>query len=60
VAGVHAYYEVSGSGDPVVLLHGGMVIAETFDAEAAELSRHYRAYVPERRGHAVRRTCRAP
>ena len=51
VAGVHTYYEVSGAGDPVVLLHGGMATAETFDAQAAELSRHYRVYVAERRGH---------
>ena len=51
VAGVHTYYEVSGVGDPVVLLHGGMATAETFDAQVAELSRHYRVYVAERRGH---------
>ncbi len=35
----------------MVLLHGGMTTAETFDAQAAGLSRHYRVYVPERRGH---------
>jgi pimeloyl-ACP methyl ester carboxylesterase len=29
VAGVHMYYEVSGDGDPVVLLHGGMATSET-------------------------------
>ena len=28
-----------------------MATAETFDAQTAELSRHYRVYVPERRGH---------
>jgi len=48
VAGVHMYYEVSGDGDPVVLLHGGMATSETFDAQAAVLSRDYRVYVPER------------
>jgi pimeloyl-ACP methyl ester carboxylesterase len=51
VAGVHMYYEVSGDGDPVVLLHGGMATSETFDAQAAVVSRDYRVYVPERRGH---------
>jgi pimeloyl-ACP methyl ester carboxylesterase len=51
VAGVHVYHEVSGDGDPVVLLHGGMATSETFDAQAAVVSRDYRVYVPERRGH---------
>jgi len=48
---VHTYYETSGTGDPVVLLHGGMCTAETFDAQTAALSDHYRVYLPERRGH---------
>jgi pimeloyl-ACP methyl ester carboxylesterase len=42
VAGVHTYYKVSGDGDPVVLLHGGMATAETFDAQAAGLLPNYR------------------
>jgi pimeloyl-ACP methyl ester carboxylesterase len=50
-AGIRTYYEVRGSGDPVVLLHGGLCTAETFDAQAAALAEHYRVWVPERRGH---------
>jgi pimeloyl-ACP methyl ester carboxylesterase len=48
---VHTYYEVHGTGTPVVLLHGGMCTVETFDAQAAALAEHYQVYLPERRGH---------
>ena len=36
--GVHTYYEVRGAGDPVILLHGGMCTAETFDGQAPALA----------------------
>lgn len=49
--GVHTYYEVTGSADPLVLLHGGMCTAETWDAQAPALAERYRVFVPERRGH---------
>jgi pimeloyl-ACP methyl ester carboxylesterase len=49
--GVHTYYEVTGSGDPLVMLHGGMCTAETCDAQVPALAEHYRVFVPERRGH---------
>jgi pimeloyl-ACP methyl ester carboxylesterase len=48
---VHAYYEVNGSGDPLILLHGGMCTAETFDGQMPALAEHYRVYLPERRAH---------
>ena len=48
---VHTYYEVNGSGDPLILLHGGMCTAETFDGQTPALAEHYRVYVPERRAH---------
>ncbi len=48
---VHTYYEASGAGEPVVLLHGGMCTAETFDTQTTVLAEHYRVYLPERRGH---------
>jgi pimeloyl-ACP methyl ester carboxylesterase len=51
VGGVHTYHEVSGAGEPVVLLHGGMCTVETFDAQTAALAEHFRVFVPERRGH---------
>jgi pimeloyl-ACP methyl ester carboxylesterase len=51
INGVRTYYEISGDGQPLVLLHGGMCTAETFDAQTTVLAEHYRVIVPERYGH---------
>jgi pimeloyl-ACP methyl ester carboxylesterase len=48
---VHTYYELYGSGDPLILLHGGMCTAETFDGQTPALAEHFRVYLPERRAH---------
>jgi pimeloyl-ACP methyl ester carboxylesterase len=49
--GLRTYYEMSGSGDPVLVLHGGLCTADTCDPQARALATRYRVYVPERRGH---------
>jgi pimeloyl-ACP methyl ester carboxylesterase len=49
--GVHTYYEVEGSGEPLVLLHGGLCAIETLAGLGAALAERYRVYRPERRGH---------
>ena len=49
--GVRTYYEVHGTGEPLILLHGGLCTVETFDAQTPALAERYRVYVPERRGH---------
>ncbi len=51
VDGVRTYYEVTGTGEPLILLHGGLCPAETFDAQTGALAENYRVYVPERFGH---------
>lgn len=51
VNGVHTYYEVEGTGDPLVLLHGGLCAIETLAGLRAGLAGSYRVYLPERRGH---------
>jgi pimeloyl-ACP methyl ester carboxylesterase len=51
VGGVRTYYEVTGDGEPLILLHGGLCTAETWDAQTAALAAQYRVYVPERFGH---------
>ena len=51
VAGLRTYYEVLGEGDPLVLLHGGLVTVETFDALTPALAAKYKVYLPERRAH---------
>lgn len=48
---VRNYYEVQGSGDPLVFLHGGFCTVETLDGLTPGLAAHYTVYTPERRGH---------
>jgi len=48
---VRTYYEKTGSGDPLVLFHGGFCTAETFDGITPHLAQDYTVFVPERRGH---------
>lgn len=50
LAGVSTYYEQHGSGEPVLLLHGGFCSIETWEGQIEELSRHYRVHAPERPG----------
>jgi pimeloyl-ACP methyl ester carboxylesterase len=53
VAGLRTWHEVSGEGDPLVLLHGGFVGASSFFSQTPALvEAGYRVHVPERRGHA--------
>jgi len=49
--GVRTYYEVHGTGEPLVLLHGGLCTVETLDGLTPVLAEQYRVYAPERRGH---------
>jgi pimeloyl-ACP methyl ester carboxylesterase len=49
--GVRTYHEITGAGDPLVLLHGGMCTIDTFGELAASLASGYRVHRPERRGH---------
>src|SRR5436305_6114119 len=49
--GVHTYYEVEGTGEPLVLLHGGLCAIETLAGLCAGLAERYTVYRPERRGH---------
>jgi pimeloyl-ACP methyl ester carboxylesterase len=53
VAGLRIWHEVSGAGDPVVLLHGAFSGALSFTAQTPVLTdAGFRVHVPERRGHA--------
>ncbi len=47
--GVSTYYEVDGSGEPLMLLHGGTAPIETLAAQRVALARRYRVWLPERR-----------
>ncbi len=61
VAGMQVWHEVSGDGDPVVLLHGGFASASSFFEQAPVLAAAgYRVYIPERRAHGHTRDVAGP
>ena len=49
--GVRTYYEAVGTGEPLVLLHGGACTIQTLAPQVPALSARHRVYMPERRGH---------
>jgi pimeloyl-ACP methyl ester carboxylesterase len=49
--GLRTYYEAQGSGDPVVVLHGGFASVNTFAGFTPPFAERYRVISPERRGH---------
>lgn len=50
VNGVHMYYEVSGTGSPMILLHGGFGGAHVFGAQVPAFAASHGVFVPEMRG----------
>ncbi|MEV7522781.1 alpha/beta hydrolase [Streptomyces sp. NPDC091371] len=48
---VKTWYEEHGAGEPLVLMHGGLVDARFFEPNLPALAGHFRVYTPERRGH---------
>ncbi|MFD4258952.1 alpha/beta fold hydrolase [Streptomyces sp. NPDC058534] len=49
--GVRTWYESEGTGDPLILLHGGFCTNDTWGAQRADLAAAYRVLLPERRAH---------
>jgi pimeloyl-ACP methyl ester carboxylesterase len=45
------FVEEYGGGEPLFLLHGGFVGADSWQAQIPALSEHFHVFVPERRGH---------
>jgi len=48
---VRTWYADYGQGDPLVLLHGGLVDARFFEPNLDALADHFHVFTPERRGH---------
>src|SRR3954470_4130755 len=48
---VETWYDEHGSGEPLVLLHGGLVDARFFAPNLGALAERFHVYTPERRGH---------
>jgi 3-oxoadipate enol-lactonase len=51
INGVDLYYEITGQGEPVVLLHGYTGSSQDWAYQVAALSPHYRVITPDHRGH---------
>jgi pimeloyl-ACP methyl ester carboxylesterase len=51
VNGVALYYEEHGSGDPMVLIHGGLGSSAMWQPLLAHLIDHFRVITPDSRGH---------
>ncbi len=48
---VKLYYEIHGSGEPLLLLHGGLSSSEEFASSIPEFAKRYRVILFDRRGH---------
>lgn len=46
-----AWYDETGTGEPVLLLHGGFVDSRSFDSAVGDLAAHFRVFRMDRRGH---------
>jgi pimeloyl-ACP methyl ester carboxylesterase len=51
LGGVRTWYDERGEGEPLVLLHGGLVDARFFEKNIDALADQFHVYTPERRGH---------
>lgn len=51
VNGIEMYYAVYGSGEPVLLIHGGLSNADVWSSQVAALSKSYKVIVADSRGH---------
>ena len=49
--GLRTYYEAQGTGEPLVMLHGGFASVNTFAGFTPRFAERYRVFSPERRGH---------
>lgn len=45
------WHDERGSGEPVVLMHGGLTDSRCFDGNLDQLASNFRLYRPDRRGH---------
>ena len=51
VNGIKLYYEIHGTGQPLILLHGGLMSGETFGPVLPMLADKYQVIVPDLQGH---------
>ncbi len=51
VNGIELYYEIYGTGEPLLLLHGGYYDVNAWSNQIPELSKHFRVIAVDSRGH---------
>ena len=51
VNGLNIYYETLGTGQPLVLLHGGLGSGEMFGPTLPQLAEHHQVITPDLQGH---------
>jgi pimeloyl-ACP methyl ester carboxylesterase len=51
VNGINLYYEIHGTGRPLILLHGGLGSGEMFGPVLSLLAEHHRVIAPDLQGH---------
>ena len=51
VRGLELYYEIHGTGDPLILIHGGVIGIEMFGTNVAELAMARKVVAVELQGH---------
>ena len=51
INGVRTWYDERGSGEPLVLMHGGITDSRVFAGNLDALADRFRVFTPERRGH---------
>ena len=49
--GLKIYYEEYGSGEPLVLIHGGTVNSSMWETQVPVFAQHFRVITPDSRGH---------
>jgi pimeloyl-ACP methyl ester carboxylesterase len=51
IGGLKTWYDEVGEGDPLVLLHGGLVTNDTWGMQMPEFGARFHVFAPERRAH---------
>ena len=49
--GLRIYYEDHGQGEPLILVHGGTVSSQLWQAQIPTFAQHFRVLAPDSRGH---------
>jgi pimeloyl-ACP methyl ester carboxylesterase len=58
--GVRTWYEERGAGEPLVMLHGGIVYSRFFEPNLEALAERFHLYAPDRYGHGRTRDVEGP